>query len=52
MEVYLTHLGNGFWALSHGSGIPNVRDGGVNHIEEFWDTGYEVFIGSKMGVLS
>ncbi len=52
MKVYLTDLGNGFWILSHGFGISNVRDGGVNHIEGFWDAGYEVFICSKMGVSS
>jgi hypothetical protein len=26
MKVHLTDLGNGFGVLSHGFGIPNVRD--------------------------
>ena len=29
IEVYLTHLRNEFDVLSHGFGIPNVRDGKV-----------------------
>ena len=52
IEVYLTDLGNGFWTLSHGFGIPNVRDGGVRYIGGFQSTGYPRFIPLNLGLFS
>ncbi|UCE38980.1 MAG: hypothetical protein JSW00_07090 [Thermoplasmata archaeon] len=52
IKVYLTDLGNGFRVLSHGFGIPNVRDGGVNLHGGLWDAGCETFFTPKMGIIS